>query len=397
MNTNMRASNEWASRPDDERYWTLEEALQQAEFERQHSAHGLIAANRLRVTAKHGDLLIQSPQTQAKLTNWSFGQLCQRADHAPQEWISKLPATLAAENLNHGLKVAQDEKDVQLLVTAKNGQALTPASLPGLDFTLRAINGAIYERLWDSFFLQGFKDLEDTYGWCVPPARPAPGCKRTRLATEQDVMSGDAMGLSIRIGDEIGPAGIYRGDRDMFIFMVDDDHVIEHNGEKLARGFFFWNSEVGSRSYGAELFLYRSVCGNHIVWGHEKVGEIRFRHVGKDTYNRAKNILEVEVKKYMDSGVGEELRRIDAAKTFKLGADKEEVLDFLIGKRRHVAIPNKVINAAWNLVEEHPEDGDPRTAWGLAQGVTRYSQTLANQDARAAMDAKAGKILEFAF
>jgi hypothetical protein len=397
MKNDMRAMREWSSRPDDERFWTLEEAFNQADFERTHSAHGLVAANKLRVSAKDGDLILHGANIQAKLTNWSFNQLCQRADRAPSDYISKLPATLAAENLQHGLKTAQDEKDIQILVTASNGKPTTPGGIPNLDFTTRALNGAIYKRLWDSIFLQGFMELEDRYGWRVPPARPAPGCTRTRIATEADILSGEAMGLSIQVGDEIGPAGIYRGDRDMFIFMIDDNHVIEHGGEKLARGFFFWNSEVGKSSYGAEMFLYRSVCGNHIVWGHQKVGEIRFSHVGEDTYKRAQDILEVQAREYMESGVNDDLKRIDAAKLFKLGGDKEEVLDFLVAKRRHVNVPNKVIDAAWQLVEEHPEDGDPHTAWGLAQGVTRYSQTLTNQDARAAMDAKAGKILEFAF
>ena len=53
---------------------------------------------------------------------------------------------------------------------------------------------------------------------------------------------------------------------------------------------------------------------------------------------------------------------------------------------------------AYQLAEENSDvDGDPRTAWGLAQGVTRLSQAQPNASARVALDRAAGKVLEVAF
>ena len=73
-------------------------------------------------------------------------------------------------------------------------------------------------------------------------------------------------------------AGLYASDRDVFMFLIDEDHPIEVRNERLSRGLFIWNSEVGKSSFGLTTFLYRYVCGNHIVWGAENVKEIRIRH-----------------------------------------------------------------------------------------------------------------------
>ena len=53
----------------------------------------------------------------------------------------------------------------------------------------------------------------------------------------------------------------------------------------LARGFFVWNSEVGSQSIGAAFFLFDYVCMNRIVWGVQDFKEIRLRHT-KSAPNR---------------------------------------------------------------------------------------------------------------
>ncbi len=39
-------------------------------------------------------------------------------------------------------------------------------------------------------------------------------------------------------------------------------------------------------------------------------------------------------------------------------------------------------------------DGDPRTPWGMAQGLTRYSQTTPYADKRTDIDRAAGRLLE---
>src|SRR5204862_718616 len=72
----------------------------------------------------------------------------------------------------------------------------------------------------------------------------------------------------------------YASDRDVFIFLVDPNNPVEVDGEVLYRGFYTWNSEVGSAVFGLTTFLYRYVCDNRIIWGATDVKELRIRHTG---------------------------------------------------------------------------------------------------------------------
>lgn len=387
------ASREWATRPADERYFSVREAYDVATAERQMSAEGKCKAKELFVTADdNGDLILVGPRAQAKLNHWSFSQLCIRANGAPRDYIADLPTELAARNLNYGLRASGDgENDVNVLVTEREDEHS--------NLEARAILSGRYNRLWDSIFLESFLALEKSRGWRIPPARPAgPLTGRTWIATSADVLRGKegGGGLSINVGDTIAPAGMYRGKQDMFVFMIDDNHVIEAGNEKLARGFFFWNSEVGARSRGWKTFYYRNVCGNHIVWGAENVSENRHAHTGRETEGQVMRSLTHDVARYLESGTYDVTEKIRRAQRYLLGDTKDEVMTFVTEKKA-LLIPAKTAALAYATVEMHPEDGDPRTAWGFAQGLTRLSQLESNQDRRGALDKKAGRILEFAF
>jgi hypothetical protein len=79
----------------------------------------------------------------------------------------------------------------------------------------------------------------------------------------------------------------------------------------------------------------------------------------------------------------------------KIGDTKESVLDKLFGMRSLV-LTRKTLEAGYDAVN-YAQDGDPRTVWGMVQGLTRHSQTVAYADARTAIDTAAGKLMEAAF
>jgi hypothetical protein len=76
---------------------------------------------------------------------------------------------------------------------------------------------------------------------------------------------------------------LYASDRDVFLFLVDDAHPIEAgrlpNGDPdlFFRGFYCWNSEVGSKTLGMASFYLRAVCMNRNIWGAEGFEEISIR------------------------------------------------------------------------------------------------------------------------
>jgi hypothetical protein len=44
------------------------------------------------------------------------------------------------------------------------------------------------------------------------------------------------------------------------------------------RGFYCWNSEVGSKRFGTASFYLRAVCMNRNLWGVENFEQITIRH-----------------------------------------------------------------------------------------------------------------------
>lgn len=384
----FKASNQWSQRPADERFWTLEEMIAACRHYREIAVEASVPYRDLRVEADGGDVrLVGKKGIPAKLTHWSFGQICQRAS-APAGYLRDLPATLAVQNINHGLaKLGKAEGDeAAKLMFHRNGEML-----------LRCAMTPTYSRIWNHEILERLARALPK-GWQVPPARPAGiDGERVRVATDADVLRLKKGGLSINVGDKIAPAGLYASDHDCFVFMVNEDAAIDDgNGHGLGRGFFLWNSEVGASSFGVTTFLYDAVCGNHIVWGARDVAELRVRHVGKAD-DKAFRGLSAELVRYADESASDMEAQIVAARRFELGATKDEVIDAVLGlaaKKKIQGLTRTVVDESYDLAAASPRYGSPRAIWGMVNGITEASQKTAHADARVKLDRAAGKLLE---
>lgn len=386
----FKASNQWANRPADERFWTLQDMVQACVSYYKEARESPVKYGDLRVQADNGEvLLIGKANVPARLTNYAFNQLSARVG-APPSYLSKLPATLAAQNLNHGLAGRGLDDTAKLLVHV-NGSVLA-----------RCLVGEGYQRIWNFEIAHRLAKLEAD-GWKAPPARPCNARPdQIRLATEEDVLRSSKGGLGIKVGDQIGPSGLYASDRDMFTFLVHEDNPLTNPADPatpLNRGFFCWNSEVGDRSFGIMSFLYDAVCGNHIVWGAKAVQEIRIRHLG-DARDRAFSRIAVGLKAYADASVSEDQVKITLAQGFQIAADKDDVIDAVLAyatKRKINVLNRKTVDAAFEVTANTPRFGQPNTPWGIAQGLTVVSQEKAYASDRVDLDRAAGKLMEMAF
>ena len=105
----FKASQQWSTRPADETFPNVSSAFEAAK------AYAKTAAEKPNVP-------LQSVRTEvvdtevcltgrggipARVSNWTFGQLARMAD-APAGYLRGLPATLATQNINYGLKTASD-------------------------------------------------------------------------------------------------------------------------------------------------------------------------------------------------------------------------------------------------------------------------------------------------
>lgn len=349
------ANRQWATRPDDEKFDDLQTMRDTCFNYAQTAVEAKVIVQELRVMA-HGDddlMLTGRANVPARLTHHAFGQLCQRAS-VPVGYMRSLPSTLAAQNLNHGLSKAPDGK-CNLLVH-RNG-----------DLIVRAATSDVYQRVWDWEVCDRLLALADREG--LVPARP-----------------------TFREKGNDRPA-LYASDHDMFAFMMSNARAIRGPlGELMYRGVIAINSEVGQAALKFLSFWFREMCGNHIIWGAEEIAEVKLIHVGK-VHERFGEAM-IRVRKYLDAAGS-----IDEAQfretTVQIAASKDDVLDAVFGKLSGV-ITRKALSASYDAVVE-AEDGDPKSKWGLAQGITRYSQNTPFADERTKLDAAAGKLLQITF
>src|SRR5580693_1978336 len=153
------AHRQWSKRPADERFETVKALYEATKAYAKIAAEKVVSWSDIRLEASKDDIFITGKaKVPAMLTHWAFGQLCQRVE-APASYLRDLPATLAVQNLNHGLanNVEQDKSDAAMLFH-RNGNLL-----------LRAIMTERYERIWNYEVAERLLALEDT-GW--EPARP---------------------------------------------------------------------------------------------------------------------------------------------------------------------------------------------------------------------------------
>lgn len=386
----FRAHNQWAKRPPDERFWDVVEGQRACAAYRLHAREKLVTLQDLRVENVDGDLgIVGKLRVPATLTHWAFGQVSKLVE-APASYLRKLPPTLAAQNLNHGLKNIPADRTANLLFH-QNGNLL-----------LRAALSESYHRIWNDEIFDRLLNLPG--GWRTPPARPAhDNDPRAREATERDVIQNQNFGgLSVNVGDRIAPAGVYVSDHDMFVFQIDDQNRIDDGSpEGLMRGFFVWNSEVGGATFGAADFLFKGVCGNHIIHGVQSMMEMKVRHVGTKASDKAWRGLEVAVRKIADSSAEDIEGKIKAARGMSLGGTKDEVIDAVLGiatKRRIVDLTRRIIIAGVTRAEERTDRyGDPTTLWAVVNGLTEISQDYGYADRRTDLDRAAGKLLQAAF
>lgn len=205
-------------------------------------------------------------------------------------------------------------------------------------------------------------------------------------------------GSAIHPGDMIAPAGLYASDKDMFVFMVNEDKPISGpDGNTLYRGFFAENSEVGDRSYELTAFLYNAVCGNHIVWGAQNIMNVRIVHVG-NAEERSRAAMIAGVQSYGDRASKDDEAIIRRAFGMKIADSKDEVIDALY-KRRLPGVTTGDLDDAYEAAVAHPEDGHrgANTVWGMVQWITRSSQAKPNTDKRCDLDRAAGRVLQMAF
>jgi hypothetical protein len=257
---------------------------------------------------------------------------------------------MAADCLNYGLKYKRDIEDIGLLIS-RNGRN-----------ELRAATGPRYGRIWNSDVTDS---LVNRFGngvtgqWKVPGEFKRPLAEVTKANTT-----------------------LYASDRDMFVFLADEANRIEVAGRTLARGFFVWNSEVGSSTFGLGTFLFDYVCCNRMIWGHRDYAEIKVRHTSSAP---DKFLMECApaIKRYSEGSTTNIVTAIESAR-----ADRLSDVDEFLAKRYG---PKQV--ASIKAIHELEENRPIETRWDVIVATTARARGITHQDARVEAERQAGALL----
>jgi hypothetical protein len=178
----------------------------------------------------------------------------------------------------------------------------------------------------------------------------------------------------------------------MFAFLADEDRRIEMPNRRdgkagsLARGFFVWNSEVGSKSIGIAFFLFDYVCGNRIVWGVEEFREIRMRHTASAPHRWFDEIMPA-IQVFDDASTQPVEQLLIAAQQKKV-----DDLDKFLAQRHFSKAQIAGFRAAHIAEENRPIE----TVWDVTTAMTAYAKGVGFQDGRVELERAAGKILQLA-
>jgi hypothetical protein len=359
-----RASNEWCSRPDDERYLSLE-SLHEAVIGRTAVTQvrtienvSLVArgaeeaGGTLRL--EHADLGLLAP------SHWSLNQLA-TVSHTPAKWIREIataPAgpALAAAAINTGLRHLAAREEVQVM------------SL-GTDPTwreLRCIVGPDYGRIYDHEVVEAVIGVNADERWKVPAASGI-SANPKRATT------------------------LYASDRDVFIFLVDEHHPvaikIDGTTRYLFRGFMVWNSEVGHHKFGFMTFLYDYVCDNRMVWGAREVKGLTIKHT-KNAPNRFAREAYPQLRDFANASVKDVEEQLARASRMKVANSDEDVLTWLRSHDFTKKEGESIVRMA------KAEEGDARTLWQVVNGGTAFARSIPHADERVVFEKRVSGLLK---
>ena len=362
-----RVSSQWFSRPDDERFLNLSDLRDHVALRSEPAVQTVVDVKDIRVKASMSDpekMGLEFAGMEVTPTHWSFGQLSTLAG-APAGYIRKLPSTIAGINLQYGLQNLRSEN----------------AKLYYTDDQLLAATGVEYGRVKDIELVDAVRRIAgdgtgDT-NWKIPGMLDwSNGMYNPFVDPSKDTTT------------------LYASDRDVFMFLVDDTHPIEigklKNGDPdlVFRGFYTWNSEVGSKSLGISTFLLRGVCANRNIWGQTDKHSMSIRH-SKNAPSRFIQEVKPALIEYSNQSTTGILTSINQARETIVARNDDDRVNFL---RKQGFSAKQATNIISTVVQE--EDTKPESIWDFVNGITAAARSIKHTDDRLDMEKIAGRLMD---
>lgn len=385
-------SNQWASRPHDERFLSLSD-MYDARFNAEMSTaikQKIYNMSEFSVDYNAGDLALKRGSLRLLPTAWSMQQLCTRV-RAPYPalklWQDDGNSVLVSDTLNHSFKTRGE--DMQLYHEINNDSGFQ---------TLHAATSDKYTRIFDYEVIKLIQHFvfKSRGQWKVPGTI--------------DWSSGQHIADNYLGNDQVTKEAttLYAGDRDMFIFLVDDKNPIDlgitRNGQRdvVFPGFIVGNSTVGYKPIWMMTFYFRGVCMNRCIWGAEGIKEYSNKHLTnvrqyalEGDYRSSDPMKRLSfVDRLMELEKRQQLGRDSTAKSIQGAMQVEEFKtdEARTTALRKVEIPAttaKKIVANFETVENYPI----LTRWDMHNAITAEARTIMHQNARTNLEKTATRFL----
>ena len=208
-----QASQQWMSRPADERFVSLIEMQVFKSRIRERSESNVLSSREVHLQptgdSAHALTVLDESGYPSAPTHWSFGQLCSLASpgNSPASYFreTRMPAPIIADCLNYNLRFTRGVEDIGLLATRADSD----------DFNeLRSVNGPNYGRVYDADVVDA---LVARFGDGVTGQWRVPGEFGKAVTVTKDNTT------------------LFASDRDMFVFLTDEDNRIEIPNRRAGR------------------------------------------------------------------------------------------------------------------------------------------------------------------
>lgn len=359
------AQSQWFRRPNDHKFESLDALytavnsrrsrseevktdIKRFAFARDDNRGGIIT--RVELGAKLPTLTLEP-------THYSFSQACGLVGlpaGVMRDKFAKRP-DIVVEALNHCYKDREAEGVKLMSIRPKNGDGLS---------RMQAITSQTYGRIWDA-------DVVDA-------------------ARRIIARTGGRFHAPLDWGKQ--KRALFASDRDVFMFFIDGGSIVEGGGERdqMHRGWFMWNSEVGTQTFGIACFLFRAVCGNFGIWGAQDVRVMKIRHTSggparfiNDAIPALEDYVKMSAKPIEDA--------VKKAKTLELPQGNEEFFEYFM-KHKAAKFTRPEIKRAVEFADA--EEGQHATLWDMYNGFTAAARMMAFAEAKVDMEKRAGRLLE---
>jgi len=369
---NSRVASEWYSRPADERYLDLNSLFSSLSSRAERSHTRTVASREVRIQASSEKadgltVILPGSDTQLAPTHWSFGQLCSLVG-APAGYLRDMPAKLAGINLQFGLAHHRSEQ-VKILELDDGRQEL------------RAATGPEYWRIFDHELVGAVRQM------------PGNGVGDTRWKVP-GTLDWSTSTYNPHVDITADTTTLYASDRDVFMFLVDDTNPIEAgtladgSPDLFFRGFYCWNSEVGSKTLGIASFYLRGVCQNRNLWGVEGFEEIVIRH-SKYAGNRFAYEVAPALENFANSSPKSFIAGVKMARETIVARNDEDRQSFLKNQGFSKGDCTKIIETVLR------EEGRlPESVFDFVQGLTAMARHRDNQDGRIDLEQRAKRLFD---